>query len=84
MRCKCADTPTPGRVGPEVCPDCGGTLVAHCCEGIWIDRGPVVTRPVGDKYSVVVPAERICPVTNEPCDHDGCEENWCYREEHYP
>jgi hypothetical protein len=33
---------TTGRAGPngehavdyEICPDCGGSLIAHCCEGI--------------------------------------------------
>lgn len=48
MRCKCADSETPGFVtysapyiAPDLytvslvpCPDCGGTQVAHCCDGL--------------------------------------------------
>ena len=48
MICHCvAESPRPGwivvvRAGPngehavdyEICPDCGGSLIAHCCEGI--------------------------------------------------
>lgn len=52
------------------CPDCGGSTVAHCCDGLTASNDQV---PI-----------RTCPRTGSNCYDARCARDWCQREEHYP